>query len=176
MSSPPKLEPSYTTNQRINAISNQLTSSPASTSPLSTPTAQMAAPEKKPPITCHVLDTTLGKPASNIPVLLTLHNPPSSSSSSSLVYKSTTNSDGRVTAWTPSSPFSADPLETIFKGEGDQKYSLTFNTEDYFGKRDVKTFFPEVEVKFVVRETQKGEHFHVPVLLGPFGYTTYRGS
>jgi 5-hydroxyisourate hydrolase len=53
---------------------------------------------------------------------------------------------------------------------------LTFNTEDYFGEKGVKTFFPEVEVKFVVRQEQKREHFHVPVLLGPFGYTTYRGS
>ena len=40
----------------------------------------------------------------------------------------------------------------------------------------MKTFFPEVEVKFLVRQEAKGEHYHVPVLLGPFGYTTYRGS
>lgn len=58
----------------------------------------------------------------------------------------------------------------------DKKYSLTFDTEGYFGGRGVETFFPEVVVQFVVRQGQKGEHFHVPVLLGPFGYTTYRGS
>jgi len=42
----------------------------------------------------------------------------------------------------------------------------------------VDTFFPEIEVKFVVREGQRvrGEHFHVPVLVGGFGYSTYRGS
>ncbi|KAF2185970.1 Hydroxyisourate hydrolase [Zopfia rhizophila CBS 207.26] len=131
--------------------------------------------EKKPPITCHILDTAIGKPASSIPVTLTLHNPPSSLDSP-LLFSATTNSDGRVTSWQPKSPFSADGLEEVFKREGDQKYSLTFDTEKYFGEKGVKTFFPEVEVKFVVRQEQKGEHFHVPVLLGPFGYTTYRGS
>lgn len=154
-------------NQRLEAISNQLP-------PSATRTPAMAT-EKKPPITCHVLDTTLGRPAASIPVTLTLHNPPSSLSSP-LTFSATTNADGRVTAWTPSSPFSSDALDVIFKREGDQKYSLTFNTEEYFSKRDVKTFFPEVEVKFVVRSNAKGEHYHVPVLLGPFGYTTYRGS
>jgi len=136
----------------------------------------MSPTETKPPITCHVLDTTLGKPAALIPVTLTLHNPPSSSA---LHFSATTNTDGRVTSWTPSSsaPFTeAQDLETLFRLEGDQMYSLTFNTEEYFGERGVRTFFPEVEVKFVVRGEGKGEHYHVPVLLGPFGYTTYRGS
>ncbi|KAF2025717.1 Hydroxyisourate hydrolase [Setomelanomma holmii] len=143
--------------------------------------------EKKPPITCHVLDTTIGKPAANIPVTLTLHNPPSPFPSSTtsapistpLTFTSTTNADGRVTSWTPSNPApftTAQSLEDIFHTPGYQKYSLTFNTEEYFGAKGVRTFFPEVEVKFVVRDGGKGEHYHVPVLLGPFGYTTYRGS
>ncbi|KAF3041344.1 hypothetical protein E8E12_007603 [Didymella heteroderae] len=132
--------------------------------------------EKKPPITCHVLDTTIGRPGASIPVVLTLLNPSSSSSNSPLKFTATTNSDGRVIAWAPASPFSSQGLEEVFREQGDKAYSLTFNTEEYFGQRGVKTFFPEVEVKFVVREEQKGEHFHVPVLLGPFGYTTYRGS
>ena len=66
---------------------------------------------------------------------------------------------------------------------GDQYWSLVFDTEGYFGGRGVETFFPEVQVGFCVRGGQRGwgegkevEHFHVPVLLGPFGYTTYRGS
>lgn len=67
-------------------------------------------------------------------------------------------------------------MPTLFHSPGTQKYSLTFDTDEYFGQRGVKTFFPEVEVKFVVRAEAKGEHYHVPVLLGPFGYTTYRGS
>jgi 5-hydroxyisourate hydrolase len=66
----------------------------------------------------------------------------------------------------------------LFQETGDQRYSLTFDTEGYFGARGVDTFFPEVEVKFVVREKARkaGEHFHVPVLVGGFGYSTYRGS
>ncbi|EMD86350.1 hypothetical protein COCC4DRAFT_135643 [Bipolaris maydis ATCC 48331] len=132
----------------------------------------------KPPITCHVLDTTIGRPAANIPVTLTLY--PSSSSSSTtttLTFTATTNTDGRVTAWTPSTPFSSTTLAEAFaQAEGDQRYGLTFDTEAYFGDKGIATFFPEVEVKFVVREGAKAEHYHVPVLLGPFGYTTYRGS
>lgn len=163
-------------NQRIEALFNQLTA-PATPSPPNTNTDPQPtmSTDKKPPITCHVLDTTLGRPASSIPVTLTLHNPPSSLTSP-LQYTATTNSDGRVTSWTPSSRFSSDALDVIFKREGDQKYSLTFDTEAYFGDRGVKTFFPEVEVKFLIRADAKGEHYHVPVLLGPFGYTTYRGS
>ncbi|KAF1976784.1 Hydroxyisourate hydrolase [Bimuria novae-zelandiae CBS 107.79] len=155
--------------QRLEAVSAHLSS----------PTPpKMSTPEKKPPITCHVLDTSAGRPAASIPVTLTLHNPPStlSPNPSALTFSGTTNADGRVTSWTSSSSFSADSLEAVFKRAGDQKYSLTFDTESYFGEKGVKTFFPEVEVKFVVRDEAKGEHYHVPVLLSPFGYTTYRGS
>ncbi|EMD70072.1 hypothetical protein COCSADRAFT_167000 [Bipolaris sorokiniana ND90Pr] len=136
-------------------------------------------PPAKPPITCHVLDTTIGRPAANIPVTLTLYPSSSSSSttsSSNLSFTATTNTDGRVTSWTPSTPFSSTTLAEAFAQAGDQRYALTFDTEAYFGERGIATFFPEVEVKFVVREGGKGEHYHVPVLLGPFGYTTYRGS
>ncbi|EOA87519.1 uncharacterized protein SETTUDRAFT_161068 [Exserohilum turcica Et28A] len=131
---------------------------------------------QKPPITCHVLDTTLGRPAPNIPVTLTLHASPSTSASSLSTFSATTNADGRVTAWTPSTPFSATSLSSLFNLPEDQTYSLTFNTAEYFGSRNIKAFFPEVQVKFLVRAEAKQEHYHVPVLLGPFGYTTYRGS
>ncbi|KAF2273091.1 Hydroxyisourate hydrolase [Westerdykella ornata] len=144
----------------------------------------MSTTETKPPITCHVLDTTVGRPAPSIPVLLTLHNPPPSLSSNPLTFSAQTNSDGRVTSWTPTSPFSASSVENVFQSEegGEQMWSLRFDTEGYFGGRGVDTFFPEVEVRFRIKECQRGlrggrrEHFHVPVLLGPFGYTTYRGS
>ncbi|USP78823.1 uncharacterized protein yc1106_06097 [Curvularia clavata] len=136
-----------------------------------------SAPESKPPITCHVLDTTIGRPAANIPVTLTFHPSSTTASQSTTSFTATTNADGRVTSWTPSTPFSSTPLATLYSSAtGDQKYSLSFDTEEYFGARGIKAFFPEVEVKFVVREEKKGEHYHVPVLLGPFGYTTYRGS
>ncbi|KAH7412203.1 hypothetical protein DE146DRAFT_602791 [Phaeosphaeria sp. MPI-PUGE-AT-0046c] len=138
------------------------------------------ASEKKPPITCHVLDTTIGKPGKDIPVKLTLTPSSTTVSTAQHTFTSLTNSDGRVTAWTPASvaPFTPpSSIEDVFRNTaGDQRWSLTFDTEGYFEGRGVKTFFPEVEVKFVVREEQKGEHFHVPVLVGGFGYSTYRGS
>jgi 5-hydroxyisourate hydrolase len=154
---------------RVEALSNHLSTS---ASPSGVTTAM--ATEKKPPITCHVLDTTLGRPAANIPVTLTFHNAPQASSS--LHFSATTNGDGRVTSWKNATAFSTETVEDVFRQEGDQKYSLTFNTEAYFSERSIRTFFPEVEVKFLVRQEAKGEHYHVPVLLGPFGYTTYRGS
>lgn len=97
-------------------------------------------------------------------------------------FTATTNSDGRVTSWAPAStaPFtSPSSIFDVFNNTaGDQRWCLSFNTEAYFEGRGVETFFPEVEVKFVVREGQREarEHFHVPVLVGGFGYSTYRGS
>jgi 5-hydroxyisourate hydrolase len=111
--------------------------------------------------------------------------PPSArtdSSSSQHSFTGITNSDGRVTSWTPASsaPFvtPASIFDVFENTAGDQRWSLTFNTEEYFEKKGTQTFFPEVEVKFVVREGQRAdkEHFHVPVLVGGFGYSTYRGS
>jgi 5-hydroxyisourate hydrolase len=160
------MPPSTTATQRITALSQHLTTSP--NPPDSLPNMST---EKKPPITCHILDTSIGKPAHSIPVTLTLLSP-----SQPLAFTSTTTSDGRVTSWTPSTPFSTTTLEEAFKSPGDTRWSLKFDTESYFKERGVETFFPEVEVKFVVREAQKGEHFHVPVLVGGFGYSTYRGS
>jgi 5-hydroxyisourate hydrolase len=158
---------------RVQALSNQL-----HVSPITEAKENEMPTEKKPPITCHVLDTTLGRPAANIPVTLALNRTYGipTHADSTMKFSGTTNGDGRVTFWTPSSPFTSQSLEEVYKEEGDQKWSLTFGTEGYFGERGVKTFFPEVEVKFLIRQEAKGEHYHVPVLLGPFGYTTYRGS
>ncbi|HEX6164689.1 MAG TPA: hydroxyisourate hydrolase, partial [Vicinamibacterales bacterium] len=53
-------------------------------------------------------------------------------------------------------------------------YRLTFDTQKYFDSDDIETFYPEVVVVF---ETVSGEaHYHVPLLLSPFGYSTYRGT
>ncbi|KAI7362785.1 hypothetical protein KC354_g7004 [Hortaea werneckii] len=155
----------------------------------------------RPFITCHVLDTVAGKPGVGIAVQLRLLSPlPSSSSSSSFspsdsyVWNATTNSDGRVTDWEPSSPSpsaasssppdSAADLNAVVaqlkselnsgkdEVEDQMLFSLTFETEAYYGKG--KTFWPEVELRFAAK---KGEaHYHVPLLLGPWSYTTYRGS
>jgi 5-hydroxyisourate hydrolase len=126
----------------------------------------------RPPITCHVLDTTIGRPGANISVTLSLVSPSSSAWSAS--YTSITNSDGRVTAWKPASDSQSSDLASVFHASNEQVWALKFDTLGYFKEKGVDAFFPEVEIKFVVRS--KDEHYHVPVLLGPFGYTTYRGS
>jgi len=74
-----------------------------------------------------------------------------------------TNSDGRVAAW-----------DSTFEIKDGEMYTLRFETWDYFKG---ETFFPFVEVTFVVKvEEGKSGHYHVPLLLAPWSYSTYRGS
>jgi 5-hydroxyisourate hydrolase len=74
-----------------------------------------------------------------------------------------TDEDGRVSDWLPAAT-GAEPGH----------YRLTFATEPHFAQRGVDAFYPEVSVVF--RVADPAEHHHVPLLLSPFGYTTYRGS
>jgi 5-hydroxyisourate hydrolase len=145
---------------RLSNISSHLL--PSTTTP--TTHSTMAAPAR-PPITCHVLDTSIGRPAANIPVTLSLYTSSASATTTLHTFTSTTNSDGRVTSWTPASSPSSSDLRSVFDAQGDQKWSLRFDTDAYFEQRGIESFYPEVEVKFWVREKRKVEHFHVPVLL-----------
>jgi 5-hydroxyisourate hydrolase len=113
----------------------------------------------KSPITTHVLDTTLGKPAQNIEVTLEI----SESGAWRTLGQGVTNSDGRVT----------DLLAPDFilqKG----LYRITFATGSYFRACGVVGFYPTVPIIFEVHNGE--QHYHVPLLLNPFGYSTYRGS
>lgn len=74
-----------------------------------------------------------------------------------------TNDDGRLTLFQSDSPL----LETIYK--------ITFLTGNYFASQKVKGFYPEVTIVFTVRG-RRIQHYHVPLLLSPYGYSTYRGS
>jgi len=112
----------------------------------------------KPPITTHVLDTTVGLPACGMSVSLSNYI----DGQWSEIKQSITNEDGRCNALT--SPGSIRP----------GRYKLHFETESYFMLRQQPTFYPYVEVIFDVISAQ--EHHHVPLLLSPFGYSTYRGS
>ncbi|CZT25340.1 related to transthyretin-like protein pucM [Ramularia collo-cygni] len=130
----------------------------------------------RPFITCHVLDTTTGKPAPNIPVKLRLLSPIPTTTTH---WTATTNTDGRVPAWTSSSTgveinevVQSIKSQLLLTDEDQMIWSLTFQTETYFGKG--KTFWPEVELRFVAKREE--EHYHVPLLLGPWSFTTYRGS
>ncbi|KAI6809080.1 hypothetical protein KC367_g8458 [Hortaea werneckii] len=151
----------------------------------------------RPFITCHVLDTVAGKPGPGIAVRLRLLSPfpsspdaPAAQSPETFVWSATTNSDGRVTGWEPSPCSSSaaertelndvvaqlkkQPTEEKREEEEEQMlFSLTFETEKYYGKG--KTFWPEVELRFAAKKEGE-EHYHVPLLLGPWSYTTYRGS
>lgn len=106
-------------------------------------------------ITTHVLDTARGCPASGVVVILeqAVGDPP-------ILATATTDDVGRVIDLGPAR------LEPGI-------YRLRFNTGGYFADHAVSSFFPEVVVSFAVRDA---EHYHVPLLLSPFGYSTYRGS
>jgi 5-hydroxyisourate hydrolase len=109
------------------------------------------------PITTHVLDTSRGRPASGVPVVLELADDPGWRA----VGRDTTDADGRANRLLSSPP-------------PDGRYRLTFDTGAYFSALGQPGFYPEVSVTFIVEAGE--EHYHVPLLLSPFGYSTYRGS
>ncbi|PWN50583.1 Hydroxyisourate hydrolase [Violaceomyces palustris] len=118
----------------------------------------------KSPITCHVLDSTRGKPAQGVKVKLEYL---SSSSSPSLTFlaQGETDSDGRCLTL-------LNPQDHQLVGG---IYRMTFHTGDYFESQGRETFYPFVEIHFKLSESPD-PHYHIPLLLSPFSYTTYRGS
>jgi 5-hydroxyisourate hydrolase len=110
-------------------------------------------------ITTHVLDTSLGKPAAGVSVTLEAH----SAGGWKTLASGATNAEGRLRDLLPE--------ETqIAAGT----YRLRFETAAYFRARGVESFYPHVEVTFHVKDA--AQHYHVPLLLAPYGYSTYRGS
>ena len=111
-------------------------------------------------ISTHVLDTAKGKPASGVPVRLERQKP---SGKWVLIASAQTDQDGRCSQLLPEGA-------TLTPGV----YRLTFDTSRYFAACGVEGFYPVVEVTFHVRDGES--QFHIPLLLSPHGYTTYRGS
>ena len=111
-------------------------------------------------ISTHVLDTSLGRPAAGVPVQLERWSP---SGAWQPITSAETDSDGRCRDLVRS----LDPLPPGV-------YRITFDTERYFAARQVEGLYPLVAVTFTVREA--AAHYHIPLLLSPNGYTTYRGS
>ncbi len=107
-------------------------------------------------ITTHVLDTALGRPAEGVPVRLE-----AVSDSVTILASATTNADGRVADLGP------DRVEA-------GTYRLVFDTATYFAATGQSAFFPEVSLTFTLTDPE--QHHHVPVLLSPFAYSTYKGS
>jgi 5-hydroxyisourate hydrolase len=110
-------------------------------------------------ISTHVLDTRLGRPAVGIRVHLEQRD----RDEWRVVGAGETNVDGRV------SNLLTDGA-AIAPGE----YRLTFDTRQYFAASSTATLYPAVSIVFEAAAGQS--HYHVPLLLSPFGYTTYRGS
>ncbi|MFW1785081.1 hydroxyisourate hydrolase [Acinetobacter nosocomialis] len=106
-------------------------------------------------ISTHILDTNLGKPAAQVEVKL-FH-----AATHELIATATTNQDGRV------SDFEINDLS-----EG--AYQLEFEIAPYFASQEVKTFFPRVCIQFFIEGIN--QHYHIPLLISPFAYSTYRGS
>ena len=132
----------------------------------------MAATPSKDAITCHVLDTTAGRPAKGIRVRLEGGHAPLKT------FESQTDDDGRIKVWLPYSSETSSGEVPIYTLDdvlgaitGPSRWTLRFDTAGYFGEEN--TFFPEATIVFRVEE---GQHYHVPLLLSPYSYTTYRGS
>ncbi|MBI4369461.1 MAG: hydroxyisourate hydrolase [Elusimicrobia bacterium] len=111
------------------------------------------------PITTHVLDTARGKPAKGVPIVLEFQ----SNGAWKKLAQKTTNANGRISDLIPKS--------TVLKAG---LYRMTFDTASYFRQKNRERFYPSVMVIFEIKNP--GEHFHIPLLLSPFGYSTYRGS
>ena len=111
------------------------------------------------PITTHILDTATGHPAQGVPVTIKVLNGLEWVELASR----TTNADGRITDLLPSD----SPLSKAL-------YQIRFDTQAYFKAQSTTSFYPYVEVTFQI--TDPAQHYHIPLLLSPFGYSTYRGS
>ena len=111
-------------------------------------------------VTTHILDTTIGKPGAGIPVTLERKT---HSAGWQAIGEGITDVDGRINDFLSS-------RDAFLPGH----YRLIFETGPYFLLSNVECFFPQVTISFVVKDPM--QHFHVPLLLSPFGYSTYRGS
>jgi 5-hydroxyisourate hydrolase len=112
------------------------------------------------PITTHILDISRGKPAAGVHVTLARRDEEKQFDD---LAHGVTDADGRV-------------RDLLKDGEAIRPgvYRLTFQTGAYYAGSGVEGFYPEVSIVFEIREA--AEHYHVPLLLSPFGYSTYRGS
>lgn len=110
-------------------------------------------------LSTHVLDTAAGRPAAGVAVVVEVA---AGGDAWERLREAVTDGDGRV----------GDLLARGALREG--TYRLTFSTGEYFAARAEATFWPRVTVEFAVTDARA--HHHVPLLVSPHGYTTYRGS
>jgi 5-hydroxyisourate hydrolase len=110
-------------------------------------------------ITTHILDTSRGCPAAGVLVVVELRT----AEGYRELGRGVTDASGRLWTLLP-------PTERFTAG----LYRLTFHTGPYYEALDAQFFYPEVTVAFRVLDTE--QHYHIPLLLSPYGYSTYRGS
>ena len=110
-------------------------------------------------ITTHVLDLAAGRPAASVSLRLEVAR----DGAWITLANAKTDADGRAKELVPAG-------SRLDAG----RYRLTFATGEYFTAQGIASFHPEVSVTFEVRDAS--QHHHVPLLLSPFGYSTYRGS
>lgn len=114
---------------------------------------------KPAPITVHVLNTMTGKPATKLAVVLARKE----KTGWKELAHGQTNESGRIASL-------LGPKTPLIAGV----YRITYDTGGYFSRQNVKTFYPEVQVTFEVVDPDA--HYHLPLILSPHGYSTYRGS
>ncbi|KAF4379728.1 hypothetical protein F8388_023745 [Cannabis sativa] len=154
---------------RVSVIGGHLTATTVSDASVGKTSASPNPTRTRPPITTHVLDVSRGSPAAGIEVQLETWKGPqprplfgkSYTDGWAFLGSSTTNNDGR-----------SGQLMSVVDDVNPGIYRISFNT----GKYCPSGFFPYVSIVFEIKETQKREHFHVPLLLSPFSFSTYRGS
>ena len=108
-------------------------------------------------ITTHILDTSMGRPASGVAVRLEFE----AIEGWKQIGGGMTDKDGRL-------------RDLSDKDIDAGNYRLSFAVGEYFARNGAKCFFPEVTITFAVENA--GEHYHVPLLVSPWSYSTYRGS
>ena len=144
------------TGDRLSVLKNHIY--PTADSNLRYQQISMSGSGVTPPLTTHILDTATGKPAALVPMVLSIQD---QNGDWTKIETGSTNTDGRGGFLTQSS----------FK---QAVYKLHFDTGAYFKKNSTKGFYPYVEVVFQIEDVN--QHYHVPLLLSPYGYSTYRGS
>lgn len=110
-------------------------------------------------LSTHILDTSIGLPAPNVSVICHRRD----GEVWTMVGEGATDQDGRIQ--------NLHGHQSMTPGT---TYRLTFHTGAYFQSQATTVFYPKVEVQFIVGKDKN--HYHVPLLLNPFGYSTYRGS
>jgi len=111
-------------------------------------------------LSSHILDISKGMPASGVPIRLEKMD--TNKKTWSVIEEKVTDANGRITDF-----LSSDRSNNV------GIYKLTYLTADYFKRQNIESFYPFIEVVFEIKDSK---HYHVPITLSAYGYSTYRGN